>query len=203
MITTASDPEDWTGLRAYVENSNLLHRDEIIEVIDGSLEPDAKEWRIKSTWPEEYAFLLQNCYPALRHTDYRIAYDVRRYTDVNEIRRVMQTRPQNLDLNEFYLLAAEYEPGTPEFTEVYETAVRMYPDDPVANLNAANAAMRRDDHDAAARYLAKAGQSPEVTYARAAIEIRKNNIAAAKPLLKQAAAQGVGQAAETLRQLPL
>jgi len=202
IIDTESVPEDWQGLRKYVESSNISNKADIIAAIDSDLEPDAKDSHIKSTFPEQYAFLLENIYPTLRHTDYRIAYDVRHYTDVNEIRRVMDTRPQNLDLDEFYLLAAEYEPGTPEFTEVYETAVRMYPQDHAANLNAANAAMRRGDHDAAERYLNAAGNSSEVTYARAALAIRKKDYATARTLLEQASKQGIAQADETLSQLP-
>ena len=70
-----------------MEQSNLEHRTEIIALIDGNLEPDAKEWKIKRAYPVEYRFLLQNCYPALRHTDYRIAYTIRSYSDVEEIKR--------------------------------------------------------------------------------------------------------------------
>lgn len=201
IMKTDYEPEDWDGLRKYVAASDLAHKSQILKDIDSDLAPDAKEWRIKSTYPEEYRFLLDNVYPGLRHTDYRISYSLRHYSDVNEIRRVLQERPQNLDLDEFYMLAAEYEPGTPEFTEVYETAVRMYPGDPIANLNAANAAMRRGDNDAAARYLAKAGDSAEAVYTRAALEIRKNNIPEARTLLNQALAMGFEQAAATLKQL--
>ncbi len=202
VMTTEFDPEDWAGLRRYVESSNLEHKARILADIDSDLAPDAKEWRIKSTYPEEYRFLLENVYPGLRHTDYRISYTLRHYSDVNEIRRVLQERPQNLDLDEFYMLAAEYAPGTPEFTEVYETAVRMFPADPLANLNAANAAMRRGDNEAATRYLTKAGDSAEAVYARAALEVRKKNYEAAKTLLRKAQSMGVSQAAETLQQLP-
>ena len=202
VMTTEFDPEDWAGLRRFVESSNLEHKAQILADIDLDMAPDAKEWRIKSTYPEEYRFLLENVYPGLRHTDYRISYTLRHYSDVNEIRRVLQERPQNLDLDELYMLAAEYEPGTPEFTEVYETAVRMFPSDPLANLNAANAAMRRGDNEAAARYLSKAGDSAEAVYARAALEVRKKNYEAAKALLRKAQSMGVSQAAETLQQLP-
>ena len=125
LITTAYEPEDWAGLRRYVEQSNLDHRTEIVALIDGNLEPDAKEWKIKRAYPVEYRFLLQNCYPALRHTDYRIAYTIRSYSDVEEIKRIMRERPQKLSLNEFYLAAQEYEPGTDEFAEVFEIAVRL------------------------------------------------------------------------------
>ena len=105
VITTDYEPEDWAGLRRYVEQSNLEHRTEIIALIDSNLEPDAREWKIKSSYPAEYRFLLQNCYPALRHTDYRIAYTIRSYSDVEEIKRIMRERPQKLSLNEFYLVA--------------------------------------------------------------------------------------------------
>ena len=201
VITTDYEPEDWVGLRRYVERSNLEHRTEIIALIDGNLEPDAKEWKIKSTYPVEYRFLLQNCYPALRHTDYRIAYTIRSYSDVEEIKRIMRERPQKLSLNEFYLAAQEYAPGTDEFTEVFETAVRMFPDDTIANLNAANAAMRRGDLTGAKRYLAKAGDSSEAVYARGALAIRQKDYDSARRYLNEAKSLGLEQAGITLEQL--
>jgi len=201
IITTAYEPEDWAGLRKYVEQSNIPNKYEILAIIDSDREPDNKEWKIKSAYPEEYRFLLKNCYPALRHTDYRIAYTIRSYSDVDEIRRVMATRPQKLSLNEFYLVAQQYEPGTDGFTEVFETAVRMYPTDATANLNAANAAMRRGDNAAAERYLDKAGNSPEAVYARGALAIRNGDLDTARRHLSKAKALGLEQAAITLEQL--
>lgn len=201
IISTDYEPEDWAGLRRYVEQSNLDHRMEILSLIDSDMNPDAKEWEIKSTYPEEYRFLLQNCYPALRHTDYRIAYDIRCYSNVDEIRRVMQSQPQKLSLNEFYLVAQEYESGTDEFTDVFETAVRMYPADETANLNAANAAMRRGDLSGAERYLAKSGNSAEAVYARGALAIRKGDLETARRYLSEAKILGMEQAATTLEEL--
>ncbi len=201
VIVTDYEPEDWEGLRRYVERSDLDHREEILAMIDSSLAPDAKEAKIKRTYPEEYAFLLRNCYPALRHTDYRIDYNVRSYSNIEEIRRIMAERPEKLSLNEFYLVAQEYEPGTEEFTAVFETAVRMFPDDPVANLNAANAAMRHDDPDAAAGYLDKAGDSAEAFYARGALAIRAKDYAAAVRHMKRADAMGLREAEAILAEL--
>ena len=168
VIITDYEPEDWAGLRRYVEKTNLAHRTEILDMIDSNLEPDTKEAKIKRTYPEEYRFLLQNCYPALRHTDYRIDYVIRSFSDVEEIKRVMRVQPQKLSLNEFYLVARTYEPGSVEFNDVFETAVRMYPDDETANLNAANSAMQRKDFESAKRYLFKAGDSSQAVYARGA-----------------------------------
>jgi len=201
VIVTAYEPEDWEGLRRYVESSNLANREGILGLIDSDLVPDEKEQRIKAKYPEDYRFLLQNCYPALRHTDYRIEYSIRSYTDIEEIKRVMQSQPQKLSLNEFYLLSEQYEPGSDEFTEVFETAVLMYPADANANLNAANAAMRRNDLKSAARYLEKAGSSPEAVYARAAYAIRNEDYDTARNYLQEAANGGLEQAKATLDEL--
>lgn len=198
FISTDYEAEDWTGLRRYVEQSDLPHRQEILDIIDSDLRPDPKEWRLKSRYPEEYARLLRDCYPALRHSDYRVDYVVRHYTDVEEIRRVLRSRPQKLSLEEFYLAAQAEEPGSEAFNEVFETAVRMYPDDETANLNAANSALSRKDVKRAERYLTKAGNSTEATHARALLALMKGDTATAQTLLQEAAAQGLPQAQKAL-----
>lgn len=200
-ILTDYEPEDWAGLRNFVENSNLEHRAEILALIDSDYEPDPKEWKIKSTYPEEYRFMLNTYYPALRHTDYRVSYHIRTYSEPKEIMDILHSNPQKLSLAEFYIAASEFEPGSEEFTEVFETAVRMYPEDETANLNAANAAMRRGDNAAAERYLLKAGSSAEAQYARGALAIRTENYDAARRYLSAAAEAGLAQAAETLGEL--
>lgn len=201
-IRTDYEPEDWQGLRRYVEASGLAHRTEILECIDTPLDPDTKERRIRNNYPEDYRFLLRNCYPALRHTDYRIDYTVRHYSDVEEIKQILRTRPQKLSLEEFYLAAQTYEPGSEAFNEVFETAVRMYPDDETANLNAANTALQRRDLPTASRYLAKSGDSPEATYARGMLAYLAGDIQKARSLWQSALKESVKQAEEALKQLP-
>lgn len=201
VISTDYEPEDWAGLRRYVENSNLDHRSEILAMIDREMDPDAKEAEIRRAYPDEYRFLLQNCYPALRHTDYRISYIIRSYSDVDEIKKLIWVKPQKLSQNEFYLAAQDFEPGSDEFAEVFETAARMFPNDETANLNAANAAMRRGDTTGAARYLEKAGDSPEAVYARGALAIRMNDYDSARDFLEKAKLLGLEQAGITLEQL--
>ena len=201
IIQTDYEPEDWAGLRRYVEQSNIDHRTEIMALIDSDMEPDAKEAKIKRAYPEEYRFMLQNFYPALRHTDYRIDYNICTFSTAEEIERIMAEQPQKLSQNEFYLVAEKYEPGTDEFTEVFETAVRMFPNDTVANLNAANAAIRRDDFGAARRYLDKAGDSAEAVYARGALAIREKDYDTARRYLNHAKEMGLEKAARTLEEL--
>ncbi|MCG0155423.1 DUF3868 domain-containing protein [Phocaeicola vulgatus] len=201
IIQTDYEPEDWAGLRRHVEQSNMDHRTEILAMIDSDMKPDAKEAKIKRTYPNEYRFMQQNFYPALRHTDYRIDYNIRTFSEADEIRRIMAEQPQKLSLNEFYLVAGKYEPGTDEFTDIFETAVRMFPNDIIANLNAANAAIRRDDFTAAERYLSKAGDSPKAVYARGALAIRKGDYETALQYLNKAKDMGLQQAVAILNEL--
>ena len=77
----------------------------------------------------------------------------------------------------------------------------MYPEDPVANLNAANSAILRKDYRRALRYLEKAGELPEATYARGALEVYMDDYDAARPYLKQALKQGIRQAETALQEI--
>lgn len=170
LFTVSSTPEDWDGLRAYINGSNLEHKDEILAVAaDNALDPDEREKKIKTTWPDEYRFMLATWYPALRHSDYHITYIVKPF-DVDEAKLIIKTRPQLLSLNEMFMVAQTYEPGSRDFNEVMETAVRMYPDDATANLNAAITRLNAGDYEGAKPYLDKAGDGPEAQAARQAYE---------------------------------
>lgn len=201
FIKTDFEPEDWAGLRAFVVTSGLEHRNEILALIDSDMEPDAKEHKIKTTYPQEYRFLLATIYPALRHSDYKIDYEIRTFTDIEEIKRLVKEQPQKLSQNEFYRAAQTYEPGSDDYNYVFETAVRMFPDDPIANLNAANSAIARGDLVAAERYLAKSGDVPEADYARGVLAVNKGDRKAAREYMNRAATHGVKQADEALEYL--
>lgn len=201
FIKTSYEPEDWEGLRAWLEKSILPERNAILAIVDGDLEPDAKDARIKKLYPQDYAYILKNVYPALRHSDYRIDFQIKAFTDVEEIKRLLKIQPQKLSLNEFYLAAQTYAPGSDEFNEVFETAVRMYPDDEVANLNAANTAISRKDYERAERYLSKAGDSGEAEYARGLLEIGRRNYDKALLHMERAAKLKVANAPAAITNL--
>lgn len=194
LISTDFEPEDWAGLENYVVASNLKHRDSILAIIRSEEAPDRKEWIIKSSYPEDYAHLLSECYPALRHSDYKIAYTLRHYSDPAEIETILNTEPQKLSLDEFYILAQTYEPGSTELDELWETAVRMYPNDEIANFNAANSAMDKGDYERASRYLDKAGERPEVDFSRGCIEILKEEYETSLEYLYRAEKAGLEEA---------
>lgn len=201
IIVTAYEPEDWRGLERYVESSSLDNRDAILGIIRGSLSPDEKDARIKRTFPGDYAFLLKEVYPALRHSDYVVRYEVREFSDIEEIKRLIKTAPSKLSLNEMYLAAKEMEQGGEEFRETFDIAVHMFPNDPVANLNAANIAMMSGDMKRAASYLEKAGDSGEAEYARGTYAAILGDNAVATGHYAKARDMGVAKAADMIRQI--
>ena len=192
------EPENWEGLREYVQQSGLQDQDEILALIDSSEEPDAKEARLRREHPQSYAQLLRECYPGLRRTHYVIHYVVRGF-NVDEAKQVIRVRPQNLSLQEMFAVAQTYEPGSEDFNRVFDVAVRLYPDEPVANLNAANALLEAGWVEQALPYLKKAGDSPEAKNARGVALILQGRYDEAKPLLEAAAQAGLKEAEENAK----
>lgn len=204
MFKTDFVPENWEGLRDYVENSDLPHRKKILSLIDDEdtyKDLDAKEWKIKSTYPDDYEEILENCYPYLRRTDYKVDYTIRSYASAEEVEEVLKTRPSNLSLEEFYLAAQNYTPGDEDFNKTFITAARVYPDDPTANINAAMAEMQEGNLDAARRYLKKAGNSGLASYAKGLYAALTEDFDEAWDYFRQARSAGVREAQDALDQL--
>ena len=193
-------PEDWQGLRQAVEQSDLPHQAELLKLIGSTFPEDEREKALRETYPEEYRRLLTEIYPGLRHADYRVEYIVRPFT-VEEAKAVFRTKPKQLSLSEFFLLGNSYEPGTQEYNEVFETAARLFPDAPEANLNAANIALQKRDAATAEKLLSRAGNSPAATNARGLLALLRKDEGTARRLLRQAADQGLQEAKTNLEKI--
>ena len=160
LFTYHATPEDWEGFKKKVEASNLADKSAILAVANSSMAPDAKDQKIKKLNPASYRYIMSEIYPRLRHSDYTVTYTVRPF-DIEEAKVILKTKPQQLSLQEMYLVAQTYEPGSPEFNEVFDIAVRLFPDDETANLNAACTDLQKGDLATAEKHLAKAGNSKE------------------------------------------
>ena len=193
LFSSNSTPEDWDGFRRKVQQSNLANKEEIIKISNSSLAPDDKDKRIRQLYPHDYAVIMSDIYPRLRHSDYTVSYTVRPFS-VEEAKQILKTRPQQLSLQEMFLVAQTMEPGSAEFNEVFDIAVRMFPDDPTANLNAACADIQRGDMESAERHLKRAGNSAEANNARGALAVARKNYKQAKQLFDEAAAAGSAEA---------
>lgn len=204
MITTSYDPEDWAGLRNYLTDSldyNIANRAEIIDIIDGPLGFDAKDMAIKTRFPQDYQVILKEIYPWLRHSDYTVKYRIKVYTDLAEILRAYNSDPSRLRPVDFYTIAQQHDEGSPEYNKVMQTAVKVYPDDPMLNLNAANTALKNGYLTSAQEYLNKAGNSPEANFARGILAAMLGSLNEATQRFQEARACGITKADAYLRQI--
>lgn len=163
FIEVSSIPENWQGLKDYVQGmATLPNRREILNRME-SLPSDGKELdrieqSLRRDYPEAYSKLLKDCYPGLRRTDYRIDYVIRSF-NLEEAKKLVRTAPGRLSLDEMFAVAQTYEPGSEDFNYVFDVAVRMYPDDETANINAANALLEQGRAEEALKFLDKVKSS--------------------------------------------
>ncbi len=198
IMHTECVPEDWDGFTAWLRECTVSDRDQMLEIAQSeTLAPDQKEQKLRQLWPETYKTIVRELFPTLRRTEYRISYSIRSFSDPVEILEVMKAQPDKLSLQEFYLAASSLRKGSEEFNEVFETAARIYPDDPVVNLNMASAAISNDEFKRAARHLDKAGDSGEAAWARGVLAARTEQWAEAAAQFRKAADSGIEGAART------
>lgn len=205
-IETSYEAEDWDGVAAFVENSSLDKKAEILDIVRGTLAPDQKEKKLKASYPAQWKALKDECFPALRRATYNVGYEVVPYLDVNQIKNKIKTNPKDLSLNEFFMAANSCETGSPEFISIMEKALEQYPYNEIAKVNAANAAMSAGNLSRAGELLSTVSdngtsqQAPMFTYAKAVYEALSGNFAKAAELFTSIKGK-VPQAAAAIEQL--
>lgn len=159
IFTVDYTPEDWEGLLDTLNKSDLEQKEKIRAIINEKSAPDIKEKKLKEiNKGEVYKYMVREWFPSLRHSNYIVYYSIREF-NVEESRVIIKDKPQLLSSNEMFKLAQSYEIGSDSFNEVFEIAVRMYPNDPIANLNASSIALEKRDLSSAKKYLEKADKN--------------------------------------------
>lgn len=150
--------ENWEGLVKALEASNIKEKTEFLNIIRNTSDIAHRKEEIKRVGGgAPYRTMLKELYPALRKVNCRIDYTIANFK-VDEGKEIIKTQPQYLSLNEMYLVANSYPKGGDDFIKVFDIAVRMYPDDEVANLNAAAVALSKKDLPDARKYLDKSNK---------------------------------------------
>lgn len=140
--------------------------------------------------------ILKDIYPWLRHSDYTVEYSIRSFTSLEEIKAVFASDPSRLRNVDFYTLAQSYPEGSPEYCQVIEKAIEIYPDDPGTNLNAANIQLMRGNYEQAQTHLYRSGATPEADFARAVLAARRGDYREALRLFEKTKAAGVPHSQE-------
>jgi outer membrane protein OmpA-like peptidoglycan-associated protein len=194
--------EDWEGLTRIVQGmTNFAPRETVLSIIR-YYNPVERKDRLKALDNGRlWEWMLHEIFPRLRRVVSRIEYTVRGF-NVEEAKQIIKTHPQQLSLNEMFLVANTYEEGTKEFGEVFETAVRLFPNDPVANLNAAASALLDKDVVKAERYLQKAQRNTPAYFNNLGVlNMMQNNLDRAKNLFQRAAEGNLDVALKNLEEV--
>lgn len=153
IFTVEWTPEDWEGLEELLKRNRPPHYEEALDIIRQYGVFEGRESQLMSLrGGTVYNRMKKEEFVWLRRIVVKINYDVRGVTN-EEAAELLHTDPSMLSLQEMYRLAWIYGPGTDSYREVYEIAARQYPDDPVANINAASAVIMSGDFRQAHRYL--------------------------------------------------
>lgn len=194
--------EDWEGLSKLIRASDIEHKEEILSIIEKVDVLNGRELQLMNYQQGvPYRYMLQNMFPLLRRVVITVHYDVKTW-EVSQAKELIQSRPQHLSLNEMYLVANTYQQGSKEFNDIFEIAVRMYPHDETANLNAAAAALSRKDVIYGERYL-KLVTTPSAQYNNnlGVLQLLIGNYAQAERVLLIAQKAGSKEAQHNLEEL--
>ncbi len=177
-------PENWGEFRETVLAAKDItdsQRADLLELIDrpayGPADYDAKERELKTS--PKFANLyrtkiLPEWFPRLRATKFEIRTRLKPMDD-QHLAEVMAKTPEKMSLNQMFRVARLYPEGSQEFNKAIETALRYYPDDSVANLNVAVAAIKSGNIEKAEELLKKAGDSMEAENARGVVATYKGD----------------------------
>ncbi|MDR2773722.1 MAG: DUF3868 domain-containing protein [Tannerella sp.] len=194
--------EDWDGLRRLLEEYPLSHKNEIFRLMNTIDDLDAREKAISKVGDgRPYKIIYEELYPKLRRVVCEVNYTVKDFS-LEEALENLKIAPQLLSLNEMYIVANTYEAGSAEFLKVFEVAREEFPDDPVANLNGAAAALSKNNLREAERYLKLADPStPEYANNMGVFLMLKGSYPEADTYLKRAEKEGLQMASHNIREL--
>lgn len=153
MIDCRSVPENWEGLAEWLREYRPSYMQKVLDIIGQTPEPDARDAKIKAIdGGKIYNALLQEVYPKLRLVEYTVSYTVVPFS-VEQGREIIKTRPDKMNHNEMYQVAASYGEGSDEYNRIIRMIAARFPGDRIANNNAAIVAWETGDYDAMRVYL--------------------------------------------------
>ena len=160
LYKVSSVPEDWDGLVELLQRHPMNHGDEVLSLIARTGIFEGREKQLMDMYGGTvYRELLKSYFPQLRRIRITVGYEARAF-NIEEAASLIYTHPRLLSLQEMYRVAAFYRPGTEQYREIYEIAAYHFPDDVLANINAASAVIMAGDPVSARQYLNKVADDP-------------------------------------------
>lgn len=202
MMTVKSGAENWDGLIEALQTYQMPYRDEVLRTIASVSDLDAREEAIRRIdGGRPYATLLKVLYPSLRKNTFTISYISKERT-LDEAHRLVFDRPEELNVYEFYNVAAHfYADDRATYERVLLIAADTYPRHLIAAYNAARICMLRGEYDKAEAYMLRAADEPLMWNNRACLFWMQGNRSEAMFWWRKAEAEGNETAARNLREV--
>lgn len=159
ILKVTSAGEDWNSLIEMLKEEKPAYAEKALEIIAKYPNLDIREARLKSGLGTSYRTMVNDYFSRLRRLSISVEYEIREVRN-SEAAELIYTNPKMLNLQEMYGVAKKYQPGTKEYKEVYEIAATNYPQDAVANINAASANIVYGDFDRAKQYMERVKDDP-------------------------------------------
>jgi hypothetical protein len=202
ILTAEGKGEAWCDLERIVSaDSKIEHKSEVLRIIRSGKTYDEKEKQLKGiAGGNIWNYMLNNLFPRLRRSDYRIEYTVPHYT-IEKGKELLKSKPNMLSLEEMYRIAYSYEEGSKPFNEVFLQAVKSFPDDRIANLNAATADILSGNFQKAKETLVQYESDPDAWNSLGLVYMYQNNFPKAQYYLEKAKGNKENNAKENLLSL--
>ena len=201
-LSSRGNGEDWEGLERLVRadlKMTEMERERVLQIIGGTGVHDGREKQLMQLdGGRTYRYMLTNLFPELRRSAYRIDFTVPEYS-LETIKEVFTSRPGMLSLYEFYLLANEYEPGSPRFLDVIKKAATVFPEEKISRISMAMFSYLSGDVTVALEYLQGLEDDPEVWIYFSSFHARNSELDKAEEYAKKAADAGNPEAVVHLR----
>lgn len=194
--------ENWARLAELVEEMEIADKQEILRIIrDIPIEKGREKVLMDLNGGQPYRYLLRNVFPATRLVVVDVEYNIDAY-DIERIKELITSKPQNLSLEEMYRLSEMYEVGDSEFESIFLTAASVYPEDYVALHNALVVEIRLGAMErvgALAEGLDHNTDSGEINNTLGAYYMMLGDYTTARELLSRAEQQGSSRATSNLK----
>ena len=125
-LTAQFTPEDWEGFQKLVSQSNIQDKDLILSVLSMYKDPERREREIRNL-SNVFEQLADQILPQLRYSRITASINVIGKSDA-EISNLAATNPQALNVEEL-LYAATLTDDNEARMKIYDTAVRLFPND--------------------------------------------------------------------------
>lgn len=188
--------EDWNRMTQLIEQSEMPFKSAVLDIIRTVDVVNGRETMLMNlAGGSPYQYLSSYIFPQLRRLEYVIEYELKNGALQADNQKISYA---DLSLNDFYNLAQAHERGSDEFNDLIDLAGRLFPDSPVACINAAAVALSKHNIVRAKGYLMRYATLPEAGNNMGILYLLEGNLDKAEVYLELAQAAGVKQAAEAL-----